>query len=256
MSCAKILELGFKGLLAFWLTMTTMVDGFSQNAGSARVLEFKYGFQVPAADMADRFGSSSVIGINFNSVSFKSNFFLGAGGMYLFGGKVKEDVIAGLRSFDGAIIGIDGKPGDVNLKERGYYIGLHAGKIFKMSNAENNLTGFRVQAGGGFLQHKIRVQDNFKNIVALQKEKLQGYDRLTNGPAIHLALGYQYQNPSNNFHFNIMADLYGARTASRRSYDVETGGYLEGNRTDILTGLSVSYVVLISRSTSPENIYY
>ncbi len=256
MSCAKILELGLKGWLSICLITTVLMTGHTQNIGSARILEFKYGFQIPSADMADRFGSNSIIGINFNSVAFKSNFFLGAGGMFLFGGEVKEDVLAGLRSFDGAIIGIDGRPGDVSLKERGYYFGLHAGKIFKMSSVENNLTGIRAQIGGGFLQHKIRVQDNGESIVALEKDKLKGYDRLTNGPAIHMAIGYQYQNPKNNFHFNIMADLFGGRTAARRSFDIETGGYLEGERTEILAGLSVSYIVSISRSTTSDHIYY
>jgi hypothetical protein len=118
------------------------------------------------------------------------------------------------------------------------------------------LTGIRAQIGGGFLQHKIRVQDNGGNVVALEKKYLQGYDRLSNGPAVHLGLGYQYQSPTNNFHFHIMADLYGAQTESRRDLDYPTGQYLSGKRTELLGGFSLAYIVMISRASKPENIYY
>ena len=106
------------------------------------------------------------------------------------------------------------------------------------------------------LQHKIRVQDNAENIVALEKKYLQGYDRLTNGPAIHLGLGYQYQSPTNNFHFHIMGDLYGARQPSRRDLDYATGNILIRKGLNYLVGFSVAYIVSISRAKTPENIYY
>jgi hypothetical protein len=174
----------------------------------------------------------------------------------MFGNTVKEDVVANLRSFDGNIIGIDGQAGDVNLKERGFYLGINACKIIKTTKVVNNLTGIRTQIGAGLLQHKIRVQENSNTIPALDNEYLKNYDRLSNGPAIHLAIGYQYENPKNNFHFNIMGDLYGARTASRRDFDSLEGGYLSKKRNDILAGISVSYIVSISRSDKADHIYY
>lgn len=222
----------------------------------ATLLEFNYGFQLPLADLKDRFGANSAFGIGLEKVWFKNNIFAGADGMFFFGSTVKEDVVAGLRVFDGSIVGINGNPGDVGLKERGYYIGLNTGKVFSLGNKENNLTGIRMQIGAGFMQHKIRVQDNFRSIVALSKENLKGYDRLTNGPAVHLALGFQYQNPLNNFHFHIMGDVYGASTKSRRDFDYLTGGYLDEQRTDLLVGLRVGYIVMVSRSRAADEIYY
>lgn len=161
-----------------------------------------------------------------------------------------------LRSYDGNIIGIDGRPGDVNLKERGYYAGINAGKIFSFNPEVKTLTGLRSQIGIGFMQHKIRIQDNFNNIPALDKAYLHGYDRLTNGPAIQLGLGYQYQNARNNFHFRIMSNLIAAQTKSRRDLDYATGEYLSGKRLDLLYGLSISYIVTISRVKTDEYIYY
>lgn len=256
MSRAKILTFTRKALTLAILLGFTFYKSAAQQNPSLAVLEFKYGFQWPMGDMRDRFGANNQFGVSFSKAFLPSNILAGIDGMYFFSNNVKEDVVADLRTFDGTIIGADGFPGDVVLKERGYYLGLYIGKIFKTTDEENNLTGIRFQVGGGLLQHKVRVQDNSKTVRALQKDFLKGYDRLTNGPCLHLGLGFQYQNPLNNFHFSIMSDVYAARTESRRSFDNQTGGYLAGQRTDILAGLTVSYIVSLSRSTAADHIYY
>ncbi len=256
MSGTKILELGFRGLLTIVPVVISFQLSFSQANNTVKLLEFKYGFQTPLADMKTRFGGNNNFGISFQFAGLATTKLIGIEGIFIFGNAVKEDVLGNLRSFDGNIIGIDGHPGDVNLKERGFYLGINAGKIFKTTKVENNLTGIRAQIGAGLLQHKIRVQDNTNTIAALDKKYLSGYDRLSNGPALHLAVGFQYENPKNNFHFNIMGDLYGARTVSRRDFDNLSGGYLDRKRTDILAGVSLSYIVSISRTDKADHIYY
>lgn len=252
----KILDLGKRGLLAIVLSLITFHCIFSQTKSSVHLLEFKYCFQTPAGDLQSRFGGNNAVGASFQSVGYSKNIFFGVEGNFIFGSKVKEDVLENLRTYDGSIIGIDGQPGDVSLKERGFYVGVNTGKIFKTTKIENNLTGIRAQIGLGLLQHKIRVQDNASTIVALSDQYIKGYDRLTNGAALHLALGFQYDSPKNNFHFNIMGDLFGASTLSRRDFDNMTGDYLDENRNDILGGISVSYIVSISRTDKADQIYY
>ena len=257
MSPAKILELRLKLCLACLLPFFICLTVNAQQSGSMSLLEFRYGVHFPLQDMKERFGVNNDFGAGFEVISMKSRFFAGADGMFIFGNNVREDVVSNLRSYDGTIIGLNGTLGDVNLKERGYYVGLNAGKIIPVTKEENNITGIRIQAGAGFMQHKIRVQDNSRSVVALEsKEKRKGYDRLTNGPCVHVALGFQYQNPANNLHFHIMSDIYGARTSSRRDFDFQEGGFLEGKRTDILMGLNIGYIVSLSRSRSPDQIYY
>jgi hypothetical protein len=256
MRSIKILEIRFLGRLALLGMLLWSVESYSQKGKAVNLLEFKYGIHFPSGDLKDRFGTNNDFGISLQRVSVEKKIFFGVEGIYIFGNTVKEDVLVQLRSYDGAVISLDGDAGDINLKERGYYIGLNAGKIFSTSSHKNKLTGIRAQIGGGFLQHKIRVQDNGENVVALEQRYLQGYDRLSNGPAVHLGLGYQYQSPTNNFHFHIMADLYGAQTESRRDLDYATGQYLSGKRTEILGGFSLAYIVTISRASKPENIYY
>jgi hypothetical protein len=221
-----------------------------------KLLDFRYGLHFPAADMNKRFGTSNAIGLGVETGSLKSKLIFGLDGYYFFGNAVKEDVLAPIRSYDGNVIGIDGQIGDINLKERGFYIGLHAGKIFKTTRHDHLMTGIRTQIGMGLLQHKIRVQDNYNSVVALEKKYLSGYDRLSNGPALHVGLGYQYDDPINNFHFKVMGELIGGETRSRRDYDYAAGAYLSGRRTDILFGLHIAYVVMISRASAEEHIYY
>lgn len=252
----KIVELRFYARLAILLGVLYANALSAQKGNAVNLLEFKYGFHFPAGDLADRFGSNNDIGISIQSVRIKSKVFFGLEGNYIFGNHVNEDVLYRLRTYDGSILGVDGLPGDINLKERGYYIGVNGGKIISTTRWEKKLTGIRLQLGVGFLQHKIRVQDNTETVIALRKEYLPGYDRLTNGAAMHLGIGYQYQSPNNNFHFHIMADLFGAQTASRRDFDYAEGAQLYGKRTDWLSGFSLAYVVSISRVSKPENIYY
>lgn len=253
---SKILELVVQGLTITILIVITIAPSYAQNKKAVKWLEFKYGIHVPLGDMKDRFGTSSTLGAAFEISQNESKVFFGLDGAFLFGSVVKEDVLKGLRSFDGSIIGTDGGPGDVTLKERGYYAGINGGKIFTVGKNKTTHTGIRTQLGFGLLQHKIRVQDNLNSILALSKDKLPGYDRLTNGPAIHFALGFQYQHPKNNFHFSIMSDVYAAQTKSRRDFDNPTGGYLSASRMDFLAGLTIAYIVTISRSEEVGQIYY
>lgn len=256
MNSTKILELGFKGVIALILGLLHNSSIQAQSDKQVTLLEFKYGFQTPLADMKSRFGGTNDLGVSIQQAGTEHGVLVGIEGIFIFGSAVKEDVLANLRTFDGTIVGIDGHTGDVNLKERGFYVGVDAGKIFKTTKVEHNLTGFRAQFGAGFLQHKIRIQDNLNTITSLDKKYIKGYDRLTNGPALHLAIGYQYENPNNNFHFNLMGDLYGGLTNSRRDFDNMTGGYLDKKRTDLLAGVTLSYIVSISKTDKADHIYY
>jgi hypothetical protein len=228
----------------------------AQAPDNYRYLRFQFGVQTPMGDLKDRFGVSNAIGTAIEHASVKTRWLFGLQGGYFFGNRVKEDVLFGIRAFDGTIIGIDGFPGDVVLKERGYYAGAYTGRIFPLSPAAHPMTGIRAEAGLGFMQHKIRVQDNFSTVVAVEPENLPGYDRLTNGGAFTLALGYQYHHPVNNVHFHLMAELIGAATASRRDFDYAADAPLDDTRLDLLGGIRAAWIFTISRKRSADSIIY
>jgi hypothetical protein len=158
----KILENTFRNFLpAILISLFLPLSGLSQK--KAMLLDFSYGFNYPLEDMQKRFGESNVLGAGLESISYESKVFMGVDGGYFFGNTVKEDVLAQLRSGDGNIIGLNGLPGDVSLKERGYFIGAHAGKIFSTTDKKSSLTGIRTQLGLGFIQHKISVVETKGN---------------------------------------------------------------------------------------------
>jgi len=238
------------------LLATTGGPASAQEPTGYRLLRFQYGVQAPAGDLAERFGTSNSLGGGIERVSIESGWLAGIQGAYFFGNNVKEDVLAGLRAFDGTVIGLDGFPADVTTKERGYYLGVFSGKIFHFKQAAHPLTGIRTEAGVSFLQHKVRIEDNYNSVPALDNVHLPGYDRLTNGVGFTVAAGYQYHHPVNNVHFQLMAEVTGAPTRSRRDFDYASGERLAGKRFDLLAGIRLAWVVTISRKRSAETIIY
>jgi hypothetical protein len=59
---------------------------------NAKLISGSYTFQIPLADMADRFGSNNNIGAGF-TFKMAHNFLLGGEANFLFGGNIKEDTI-------------------------------------------------------------------------------------------------------------------------------------------------------------------
>jgi hypothetical protein len=145
-------------------------------------LSFEYGGQVPLADMKERFGSNFNLGSQFEVLHTKKLWLFGFKGYYLFGGTVKEDAISILRGPDGNIIGNDGGPATIGLKERGLFLGPYIGKMVAFSEAKPH-AGLKLQLGAGLFQHHIRIQDDTRTVEQLSGDYKKGYDRLSNGRA-------------------------------------------------------------------------
>jgi len=89
------------------------------------------GLDIPAADLADRFGQSLHAGLSLRLFARKLKGFLAIEGNAQYGSSVKEDVLMPLRLESGTILGNNGQAADVFLRRRGIYIGLYANKIIK-----------------------------------------------------------------------------------------------------------------------------
>ena len=235
-----------------------MTNGLSaqENGPALRShLSFEYGGQVPMADMADRFGSNFNLGSQLEILHTRNHLLAGVKGYYFFGNVLKEDVISSLRSPNGEIIGNDGAPAVIGLRERGFFIGTYLGKLFVLS--EKNLhSGIKVQAGLGLLQHHVRIQDDTRTVVQLSGDYRKGYDRLSNGLAGYLFLGYQHLDPGKRINFVAGFDCTLARTQSRRDFDFGLMRKDDTKRTDILTGIRVGWILPITTGIAPEKIYY
>ena len=243
-------------LIICLMLVTCMLVGQDAKGPALRShISFEYGGQIPMADMKDRFGAGFNLGSQFEVLHTRNHFLFGLKGFYVFGNTVKEDVLSILRSPDGEIIGNDGAPAIVTLRERGFFIGPYIGKVFPLSDAAPH-AGIKIQLGTGLLQHHVRIQDDTRTVEQLTGDYRKGYDRLSNGLVGYLFLGYQHLDPGKRINFLAGFDLTYGSTESRRDFDFSLMRKEEGMRKDILAGVRVGWILPVTTGQAPETIYY
>lgn len=230
-------------------------DG-ARNKGNAFAFNISYAYQLPAADLSQRFGANSNVGMGFEYITDGSDFILGLQTGFLFGNEVKTDVLAGLRTVEGYIIGNDRVVADIQLRQRGFYIGGMVGKLLPLSVKEPR-SGLRFTLGTGLLQHKIRIQDDAQRpVAALADEYKKGYDRLSNGLAFNGFLGYQMLSLDGRINFFVGVEATYAGTRNRRSFNFDTRSADTRQYNDVLLGLRAGWIVPFYVGKSAREIYY
>ncbi len=218
------------------------------------LIPIQYGAHLPAADLKDRFGFHMSIGLGLE-LKTTSNWIFGINNYNYFGNLInEEDLLAPLQNEDGFITSIDGVPADISLFMRGYTIGIHAGKIIPIFKKNAN-SGILISAGGGFLQHKIRVLDREENTPQLDPEFLNGYDRLSNGLFLNQFFGILYLSNNRLVNFKAGIELMEGFTASRRDYYFLSDNQPEGNRFDFNYGLRVGWIIPFYDRSKEERYY-
>lgn len=225
------------------------------NRDKALLFRLGYAYQIPGGDLADRFGANFNLGAGLDFLSKKKHWIIGLEGQFLFGNEVKTDVLAGLRTPEGLIYGNDRSPADIQLRERGIYLGAMAGKLLPLSEA-NPRSALRITLGAGLLQHQIRIQDDpLRTVPQLAGEYRKGYDRLTNGLALQQFLGYQLLDNKGQINFYAGLELSESFTRSRRTVNFDTGLADTQQRLDLLLGLRVGWILPFYLKRA-EEIYY
>lgn len=214
-------------------------------------------FDIPAADMAKRFGLSSRIGPDI-LYKTKTNWMIGPKVDFIFGGKVKQDsLMYNIMDMYGGneFINNSGEREGVPVYERGYLIGMQVGKIITLSKA-NADNGLLLMATAGFIQHKIDIYVKDKDIPQLAGNYLKGYDRLTNGIFTEGYAGYNYMARSGMLNFHIGLDAAFGFTQGRRPYlfDVMHSGL--DKRLDILFGIRGGWYLPIFKRKSEDILFY
>ena len=123
------------------------------NKGNAVLVKLSYAAHMPGGDLETRFGNNFSFGAGADLITAKGNWLFGFDYAYLFGGNVKEDVLASLRTPEGAIIGNNRGYADITLRERGFYAGAHIGKLIGIGLA----TYVEACGGGGPEWATVRV---------------------------------------------------------------------------------------------------
>ena len=242
-------------LLGASTTLFSQRAEYTTNEGTILAYNLSYGFQMPGADLQERFGNNINVGSGLQ-LFLPSNWMIELEGQYLFGQKVKLDVLAPLRGPEGYIFADNGGISDVTLRERGLWVGASVGKLFSLL-PQNPRSGIRTSIGMGLLQHKIRIQDEPQVAVsALSSEHKKGYDRLSNGLAIKEFIGYQHFSRDRRINFFVGLEFIQGFTKNRRDWNTDEMSREEGSRIDLLYGFRAGWILPFWLGEQGENIYY
>lgn len=212
---------------------------------------FSLGGQLPAADLADRFGINGTIGAGTEFITSK-NWVFGLEGAFLFGSVVKEDPLAILRTPTGKIIGNDRSIASTRFQERGMYVGAALGKVITFSEKR---AGIRLTFGGGWTQHSIRIIDDSRSVVQIRGDYKKGYDRLTGGPALQQFIGWQHVGYGRDWSWLAGFEFNQAFTETLRDWDFSEMRKLEGRRLDLRFGVRIAWTLPFYTGYA-EDIYY
>ncbi|MFN7118136.1 MAG: hypothetical protein ACK4TA_15155 [Saprospiraceae bacterium] len=242
--------------VCFLLSLQLTAQSEPLNKGTGILVHFGLGAQVPGGDLADRFGFNMNVGGGLEVLTAERNFIFGLQSYFLLGSDVKENPLANLTNNEGFIVSGEGNYADIQLQERGYYIGAMVGKLFSLST-KNPRSGIRATLGAGLLQHKIHIQDDPVQFVPqLQDNYKKGYDRLTNGLAIHTFVGYQMLSVNKRINFYVGMELTQGFTQNRRSINFDTRNVDSTQRTDLLLGARAGLILPFYGGKGAAEIYY
>ncbi len=225
-----------------------------------------YAFQLPAFDQKETYGFSHTIG---GSVVYKtaSNWLLIANGNFIFGNQVKGDRIdilgEGITTVNGEVTGGSGLYAELATFQRGMHLQAEVGKLFPIWPNPNS--GIFVQAGLGYLNHRIRIdfdQNTYNTPYVVNGDYAYGYDRFRGGPAAHFEAGYLYLGNSRVLNFSLSFEATYAYSRDYRRYDFRVFdgvpvGYLNPKTryNDLYYGIRVSWNIP-TYQRQPEAYYY
>jgi hypothetical protein len=215
-----------------------------------------FAWQIPAEDLAKRFGDFGSIGLNYLRKQ-RSGLIWGVNGNFLFGGDVKQkDMLQNIITGDGFVIGADGTLYEAKYLMRGIQFDARIGKVFPIGGPNKNC-GIYATLGAGFLQHKIRIDtERNANVPPLTKEYVKGYDRLSNGWTINPALGYLFLSNNRSINFFVQVEYLYGRTENRRSFNYDTGLHDGAIRKDGSLGFRFGWVLPIYKAPATDFFYY
>ena len=237
------------GLLAFFFlgSVRAQVD-MRDSVASGVLIQMSYAAQLPAADLAKRFGFNSNVQLG---VFYKthSNLLLGIQGAFIFGNILRESgLLDSISTKDGNLIANDGAYPQITYFERGYDVQLSIGKLFPWGPNPNS--GILVMGSAGYLRHHIRIQvQNGEFTPQLTGDYLNGYDRLTAGACITEFVGYMYlgNNRVTNF-FAGFEFTQGFTKSLRFDFDLMTKN--TKLRYDLLNGIRVGWILPIIKQSA------
>lgn len=214
---------------------------------------FTGGYQLPEGDLLKRYGNNGTAGGNF-MLKFRHDILVGVEGNFIFGSKVKEnDLFKNISTPDGSIIDGNGIYAETHLFERGFYFAANVGKVFRVLK-KYPCSGIMIMASGGFLMHKIRIENPDNTAAQLSGDYKLGYDRMTNGFAAGGFVGYYHLGETRLINYFAGFEYIAAFTKSQR-YDFDLMGIDNTSRIDIFYGIKVGWMIPLYKRKRQEFYY-
>lgn len=198
------------------------------------LIDFSYGMQLPLADMQENFKYNFNLGGKVQYI-LSNNLAVGLVGDWQFVDDIKTDVVANLREEEGFLINEFGELSDVQLGQRGFFLGASVSYLIPMLKNYKR-SGIEVRLEGGYQQHWVRIEVIGGDVYGLTPEYKKGYDRMTTGPAFRQYIGYRHLDKNRLLNFFGGFDIMQAFTQNRRGFNFDTGQADTRNRIDILVG--------------------
>ena len=214
--------------------------------------------QLPGGDLAKRFGVNLNVGLSYFRKT-KNNFVWGVDPHYFFGRNIKEDVLAPLKTAEGSITNTDGNFGNIKMNERGWLFTMDAGKIITRIGARkmgpNPNSGIFLLGGLGYMQHRIFILNQERNVPQVSAQYLKGYDRLSGGVCAKEFIGYFFLSNNRLLNFFGGFEFYQGLTKSMRTYNYDLMTSETALRIDLLYGFRVGWVLPIYKRSESDNLF-
>jgi hypothetical protein len=223
--------------------------------GTTLLINTHYGFAASGADLGQRFGNCQHTGLGIEWMSNRKSWIVGADGSFVFGKNVKENPIEKLYNVETFIYGVNKELAIIFLRERGFLWQGYVGKLIKI-HPTNARAGLRVTAGAGYMQHRIRLQDDQESISQISGDYKKGYDRLTGGLMFTQFIGYQYLSRNRRINFSVGFEFNEGFTKSLRDWNFDTKSKDTAQRFDLLYGLRTSLVLPLYFGDTAEHDEY
>jgi hypothetical protein len=222
---------------------------------SAWMIGIKLSGYVPAADLADRYGNSFGLGLEIGKRT-RSNWIFGVDGTYFFGNNVKNlyEIFDELITSQGSFIGLNGELAGVEFFQRGFYTGVHVGKVFPIIGPNPN-SGLMVKLGAGYIQNWIYMRMPNVLVPQIQGEYAKGYDRMHSGLALRQQINYMHSSSKRTVNFIVGFELIEGFTKSAREFNYDTNMPDLDQKLDLYLGLHFTWFLPIY-SKNEQKFFY
>ena len=245
-------------LFFFFLTLTMGLfaqEEITEEKMRIPLINLQGAIHLSGGDLGDRFGMSSMVGASYH-IKKANNWYYGIEATALFGSDVKEDnIIDIITAGELDIINVNGNTSSIRFWERGAQSQVILGKILPVLSPNEN-SGLFIQAGLGYMYHKIRIEDIGNLSPQLNAEMRKGYDRLSMGFTTSQFIGYRHFSNNHKVNFFIGLEFIQAFTEDVRKYDYNAQSPVEGNRLDLLNGLKFGWSFPLYKKTDNRYYYY